>query len=106
MRKGVIADLDKALDTIRKAVEDAENVAQAPVEHAVVGVAGSHLRGVNSHGGIVLGPRSREITREDGRQAGEKARASAMPDDREARHLRPQEFSGDGQGGVHYPAVL
>ena len=55
MRKGVIADLDKAVDSIRKAVEDAENVAQAPVEHAVVGVAGSHIRGVNSHGGIVAG---------------------------------------------------
>src|SRR5665811_1254299 len=49
MRKGVIADLDKAVDSIRKAVEDAENVAQAPVEHAVVGVAGSTIRGVNSH---------------------------------------------------------
>ena len=41
MRKGVIADLDKAVDSIKKAVEEAENVAQVPVEHAVVGVAGS-----------------------------------------------------------------
>ena len=54
LRKGVIADLDKAVASIKKAVEEAENVAQAPVEHAVVGVAGSHIRGINSHGGISL----------------------------------------------------
>ena len=106
MRKGVIADLDKAVDSIKKAVEEAENVAQAPVEHAVVGVAGSHIRGVNSHGGISLGSRSREISREDVRQAVEKARSIAMPEDREALHLLPQEFIVDGQGGVHDPAGL
>ncbi len=106
MRKGVIADLDKAVDSIKKAVEEAENVAQAPVEHAVVGVAGSHIRGVNSHGGISLGSRSREISRDDVRQAVEKARSIAMPDDREPLHLLPQEFIVDGQGGVHDPAGL
>jgi len=106
MRKGVIADLDKAVNSIRRAVEEAENVAQAPVEHAVVGVAGSHIRGVNSHGGISLGGRSREISREDVRQAVEKARSIAMPDDRGPLHLLPQEFIVDGQGGVHDPAGL
>src|SRR5882757_5314307 len=55
MRKGVIADLDKAVDSIKEAVEEAVNVAQAPVGNATVGVAGSHIRGVNSHGGITLG---------------------------------------------------
>ena len=75
MRKGVIADLDKAVKSIRKAVEEAEDVAQAPVEHALAGVAGSHIRGMNSHGGISLGARSREISREDVRQAVEKARS-------------------------------
>ena len=106
MRKGVIADLDKAVDSIKKAVEEAENMAQAPVEHAIVGVAGSHIRGVNSHGGITLGSRSREISREDVRQAVEKARSINMPEDREALHLLPQEFILDGQGGVRDPAGL
>ena len=107
MRKGVIADLDKAVDSIKKAVEEAENVAQAPVEHAVVGVAGSHIRGINSHGGISLGSRSREISREDVRQAVEKAR-SIPPCPRIAKplHLLPQEFILDGQAGVHDPAGL
>ena len=106
MRKGVIADLDKAVDSIKKAVEDAENMAQAPVEHAVVGVAGSHIRGVNSHGGITIGNRSREISRDDVRQAVEKTRNFPLPEDREPLHLLPQEFIIDGQPGVHDPAGL
>ena len=106
MRKGVIADLEKAVDSIRKAVEEAENVAQAPVEHAILGVAGSHIRGVNSHGGITLGGRSREISRDDVRAAVEKARTIPLPDDREPLHLLPQEFILDGQAGVHDPAGL
>jgi len=106
LRKGVITDLDKAVDSIKKAVEEAENVAQAPVEHAVVGVAGSHVRGINSHGGITLGSRSREISRDDVRLAVEKARSISMPEDREVLHLLPQEFILDGQGGVRDPAGL
>ena len=106
MRKGVIADLDKAVDSIKKAVEDAENMAQAPVEHAVVGAAGSHIRGVNSHGGITICNRSREISRDDVRQAVEKTRNFPLPEDREPLHLLPQEFIIDGQPGVHDPAGL
>jgi len=106
MRKGVIADLDKAVDSIKRAVEEAENVAQAPVEHALAGVAGSHIRGVNSHGGISLGARSREISRNDVRMAVEKARSINLPEDREVLHLLPQEFILDGQGGVRDPAGL
>ena len=106
MRKGVIADLDKAVDSIRKAVEEAENVAQAPVEHAIVGVAGSHIRGINSHGGITLGGRTREISRDDVRAAVEKARTIPLPEDHEPLHLLPQEFIVDGQPGVHDPAGL
>ena len=106
MRKGVVADLDKAVSSIKMAVEEAENVAQAPVEHAIVGVAGSHIRGINSHGGISLGSRSREISREDVRQAVDRARSINMPEDREALHLLPQEFILDGQGGVRDPAGL
>jgi cell division protein FtsA len=106
MRKGVIADLDKAVDSIKKAVEEAENVAQTPVEHAIVGIAGSHIRGVNSHGGITLGGRTREISRDDVRAAVEKARTIPLPEDHEPLHLLPQEFIVDGQPGVHDPAGL
>jgi cell division protein FtsA len=71
-----------------------------------VGIAGSHIRGVNSHGGITLGSRSREISREDVRMAVDRARSINMPEDREALHLLPQEFILDGQGGVRDPAGL
>src|SRR5271166_2904312 len=57
LRKGVITELDKAVSSIQKAVEKAEDVAGIPVEHAMVGIAGAHIRGVNSHGGITIGTR-------------------------------------------------
>src|ERR1700693_6650676 len=77
LRKGVITELDKAINSIQKAVEHAEDVAGIPIEHALVGMAGAHIRGMNSHGGITFGTRSREIGRDEIRQAGDKA--SALP---------------------------
>ncbi|MGO9289895.1 MAG: hypothetical protein ACLQIJ_14240, partial [Polyangia bacterium] len=60
---------------IQKAVEAAEDAAGAPVEHAIVGIGGAHVRGVNSQGGISLGTRPRELGRDEIKQAVEKARA-------------------------------
>src|SRR5271169_1133821 len=56
-RKGVIVELDKAVSSIQKAVEQAEDSAGVPIEHALLGVAGAHARGMNSHGGITFGTR-------------------------------------------------
>src|SRR5437667_8119421 len=102
-RKGIIVDLDKAVASIQRAVEEAEDVAGAPIEHALLGVAGSHIRGVNSHGGLSFGTRPREIARDEIRQAVDKARAIALPADREILHLLPQEFILDDQPGIHDP---
>jgi cell division protein FtsA len=102
-RKGVIVDLDKAVAAIQKAVEGAEDVAGVAVEHAIVGIGGAHVRGVNTHGGISLGNRPREIGRDEIKQAVERARAIPLPNDREVLHLLPQEFILDGQPGVHDP---
>jgi cell division protein FtsA len=102
-RKGIIVDLEKAIASIQKAVEEAENEVGAPIEHAVTGVAGAHIRGVNSRGGISLGSRAREINREDVRQAVERARAIALPDDRQILHLLPQSYVLDEQDGIHDP---
>jgi len=106
MRKGVITELDKAVACIQKAVEAAEDVAGIPIEHAVIGIAGAHIRGVNSHGGISFGQRSREIGREEIRQAVEKARTLPLPADREILHLLPQEFILDDQPGVQDPTGM
>ncbi len=105
-RKGIIVDLDRAVSSIQKAVQEAEDACGAPIERALAGVAGSHIRGVNSQGGISLGSRAREITREDVRQAVERARAIALPPDRQVLHLLPQEFILDEQPGVHEPAGM
>lgn len=103
MRKGVIVDLDKAVHSIQKAVERAEDACGAPIERAIIGVAGPHVRGVNTHGGLAFGSRSREIAREEIRLAVEKAKAIPLPSDREVLHLLPREFILDDQSGIHDP---
>ncbi len=105
-RKGLIVDLEKAVASVQKAVEQAENSSGAPIENAVVGIAGSHVRGLNSQGGISLGSRPREITRDEVRQAVERARAITLPDDREVLHLLPQDFILDDQSGVREPSGM
>jgi cell division protein FtsA len=102
-RKGVIVELDKAVAAIQKAVEAAEDIAGAAVEHAIVGIGGANVKGINTHGGISLGTRPREIGRDEIKQAVERARAIPLPQDREILHLLPQEFILDDQPGVHDP---
>ncbi len=104
-RKGVIVDLEKAVLSVQKAVEEAEQSAGVAVERAMVGVAGAHVRGVNSRGGINVG-RAREITRDDVRAAIERARSITLPDDREILHLLPQQFILDEQGSIRDPAGM
>ena len=102
-RKGIIVDLDKAVASIQKAVEQAEDASSIPIERALLGVAGAHVRGLNTHGGLSLGTRAREIARDEIRSAVDKARAIPLPADREILHLLPQEFILDDQSGVHDP---
>jgi len=102
-RKGIIVDLDKAISSIQKAVEQAENSCGAPIERGLLGVAGSHVRGMNTHGGLSFGARAREIASDEIRLAVDKARAIPLPADRGILHLLPQEFILDEQSGVHDP---
>lgn len=100
LRKGLIVNLDSTVSSIRRAVEEAESVANVPVESAIIGVAGNHVRGVNSRGGITIGPRPRDIEREDVRRAVDAARNISLPDDREVLHVLPHEFRVDAQDGI------
>jgi cell division protein FtsA len=102
-RKGVIVDLEKAVASIQKAVEQAEDASGTAIERALLGVAGAHVRGVNSHGGLTFGTRAREIARDEIKSAVDKARGIPLPADREILHLLPQDFILDDQGGVHDP---
>ena len=74
-----------------------------PVEHAVVGVAGAHIRGITSQGGISFGSKAREVSKEDIRQAVERAKSINLPLDRQILHLLPQEFILDDQPGCANP---
>jgi cell division protein FtsA len=100
LRKGLIVNLDSTVSSIRRAVEEAESVANVPVESAVIGVAGNHVRGVNSRGGITLGSRARDIERDDVRRAIDAARNISLPEDREVLHVLPHEFRVDAQDGI------
>jgi cell division protein FtsA len=102
-RKGVIVDLDKAAASIQRAVEQAEQSAGVQVDHAVVSIGGTHIRGITSRSGTVLGSKPREIGREEVRQALDKARSVSLPPDRQVMHLLPQEFILDDQGAIRDP---
>jgi cell division protein FtsA len=106
LRKGLIVNLDSTVSSIRRAVEEAEGVANVPVESAVIGVAGNHVRGVNSRGGVTLGNRSRDIEREDVRRAIDAARNISLPEDREVLHVLPHEFLVDAQDGIRDPVGM
>jgi cell division protein FtsA len=99
-RKGQIVNLDLAVSSIRRAVEEAETIIGVPVESALIGVAGAHVRGVNSRGGITVGSKPRDIQRDDVRRAVEAARGVTLPEDREILHVLPQEFSLDAQDNI------
>ncbi|MFI5058092.1 MAG: cell division protein FtsA [Candidatus Acidiferrales bacterium] len=100
LRKGLIVNLDSTVSSIRRAVEEAEGVAGVPVESALIGVAGAHVRGVNSRGGVTLGHRARDIERDDVRRAIDAARNITLPEDREVLHVLPHEFIVDAQVGI------
>lgn len=99
-RKGQIVNLDLAVSSIRRAVEEAETIVGVPVESAIIGVAGGHVRGVNSRGGITVGSKPRDIQRDDVRRAVEAARGVTLPEDREVLHVLPQEFFLDGHDNI------
>jgi len=105
-RKGVIVELDKAVQSIQRAVEEAEKTAECTVGNGVIAVGGSHIKGLTSRGGVTLGSRPREVARDDIRTAVEKARSVTLPADREVLHLLPQEFILDDQAGVRDPAGM
>jgi cell division protein FtsA len=99
-RKGQIVNLDLAVSSIRRAIEEAETIVNVPVESALIGVAGVHVRGLNSRGGLTVGARPRDIQRDDVRRAIEAARGVSLPEDREVLHVLPQEFFLDRQDNI------
>jgi len=106
MRKGLISDLSPAAKAVKAANEQAEWAARANIDQIVVGIGGPHIRGLNTNGGLDLGSRMREITREDVRAAVERARAVERPPDREILHLLPRQFILDDPPGIFDPVGM
>ncbi len=103
LRKGQIVNIDATVSSIRRAVEEAESAAGVPVESALLGVAGSHIRGVNSRGGVLVASRPRDVQKDDVRRAVDAARNVSLPEDREVLHVLPQEFFLDGHDSIRDP---
>lgn len=101
LRKGMVINIESTVEAISKVVEEAELMAGCKITSAYTGIAGSHIRGINSHG--VIGIKDSEVSRHDINRVIEAARAIAIPLDREVIHILPQEFVVDDQGGIHDP---
>lgn len=103
LRKGVVVNIDKTVNSIRTAVEEAQNMAGVEVESVFVGIAGDHIRSLNSKGMVGVARDDHEITQEDVDRAIGAAKALALPIDREIIHVIPQEFIVDDQDGIADP---
>jgi cell division protein FtsA len=103
LRKGVVVNIDVTVASIKKAVEEAELMAGTPAKTAFIGIAGGHIKGLNSRGVIAVSGKNREISQADIDRVIDAAKAIALPVDREVIHVLPQEFIIDGQGGIREP---
>jgi cell division protein FtsA len=101
LRKGVVINIDSTVQSIRKAVEEAELMAGCEIKSVYAGIAGGHIRGFNSQGIIAI--KNREVSPDDVKRVIEAAKAIAIPMDREVIHILPQEFIIDDQDGIREP---
>ncbi len=104
LRKGVVVNIDKTVNSIQKAVEEAELMAGCEITSAYIGIAGSHIKGFNSHGVIAI--KGEEVTEEDLDRVIDAARAVAIPLDRQVIHILPQEYIVDDQPGILDPVGM
>ena len=103
LRKGVVVNIDSTVEAIKKAVQDAELMAGVEIASVYTGIAGGHIRGVNSRGVIAVSGKNREVARADIDRAVDAARAIQIPPDREVIHVLPQTFTVDDQDGIREP---
>jgi len=101
LNKGVVIDIEATVDSIKKAVEEAELMAGCEISSVYAGIAGGHITSLNSHGVIAI--KGREVTQDDVDRVIEAAKAVSIPMDREVIHVLPQEYIVDDQKGVHNP---
>src|SRR3954447_11553496 len=101
LKKGVVVNIESTVQSIQRAVEEAELMAGCEIHSVYAGIAGSHVRSLNSHGVVAI--RDREVTQADVGHVIDAAKAVAIPADQKILHVLPQEFMIDGQEGIRDP---
>jgi cell division protein FtsA len=101
LKKGVVVNIESTVQSIQRAVEEAELMAGCEIHSVFAGIAGSHVRSLNSHGVVAI--RDKEVQPADVEHVIDAARAVAIPADQKILHVLPQEFIIDGQEGIRDP---
>jgi len=101
LKKGVVVNIESTVQSIQRAVEEAELMAGCEIHSVYAGIAGSHVRSLNSHGVVAI--RDKEVTHADVEHVIDAAKAVAIPADQKILHVLPQEFIIDGQEGIRDP---
>ncbi len=101
LKKGVVVNIESTVQSIQRAVEEAETMAGCQIFSAFTGIAGSHIRSINSHGIVAI--RDREVTQIDVDRVIDAAKAVAIPADQKILHILPQEFIIDSQDSIREP---
>lgn len=101
LKKGVVVNIESTVQSIQRAIEEAELMAGCQIKSVYTGIAGSHIASLNSHGIVAI--RDKEVTAGDVDRVIDAARAVAIPADQRILHILPQEFIIDAQEGIHEP---
>lgn len=104
IRKGVVVNIDSAVESVKRAVDEAEHMSGCEIASVYTGIAGEHIRGQNSLG--IVGVKGREVDADDVERAVAQSTAIAIPADREILHSLPQSFIVDEQEGVKDPVGM
>jgi cell division protein FtsA len=106
IKRGVVVNLEAAVESIKKAIEEAEHMAGIEIDSVHLALSNQHIKGFNSRGVVAVAGRTREITREDVKRAIEAAGQVALPSGRETLHVLPQDFVVDEQDGIGAPVGM
>lgn len=104
LKKGVVVNIESTVQSIRRAVEEAELMAGCTIHSVYAGIAGSHIQSLNSHG--IVAVRDREVTAADIERVIDAAQAVAIPQDQRILHVLPQEYVVDNQEGIKEPVGM
>lgn len=104
LKRGVVVNIESTVQSIQRSVEDAEQMAGCEIYSAYTGIAGSHIRSINSHGIVAI--RDHEVTAVDVERVIDAAKAIAIPADQKILHVLPQEFIIDNQDSIREPVGM